>query len=152
MQSKETLKRLTNPPIKDGRKKPIDLGDMPEDMDLELAKVAMYSIIEEVLEKPLEEITLGDVWSLGSSGYTNIGIFDFTWKGLDELIQESGIHLNTTWGREGQNLLYLSRLRQKAQRAQQSTGVVTNYRRLTYIEKENHEKFKKIVGELKNYV
>ena len=51
MQSKETLKRLTNPPIKDGRKKPIDLGDMPEDMDLELTKVALYYIIEEILEK-----------------------------------------------------------------------------------------------------
>ena len=51
MQSKETLKRLTNPPIKDGRKKPIDLGDMPEDMDLELTKVALYDIIEEILEK-----------------------------------------------------------------------------------------------------
>ena len=51
MQSKETLNRLDNPPVTDGRKKPIDLGDMPEDMDLELTKVALYDIIESVLEK-----------------------------------------------------------------------------------------------------
>ena len=108
-----------------------------------------YVNIEEVLEKPLEEITLGDVWSLGSGGYTNIGIFDFTWKGLEDLIRESGIPLNTSWGPEGQNLLYLARLRQKAQRAQQSTGVVTDYRRLTaYIDKDKHEEFLRIVGKL----
>ena len=40
MQSKETINRLNNPPIIDGRKKPIDLRDMPEDMNKEL-KVCM---------------------------------------------------------------------------------------------------------------
>ena len=51
MQSEETLDRLNSPPITDGRKLPIDIGDMPEDMDLELTKVALYEIIEKVLEK-----------------------------------------------------------------------------------------------------
>ena len=49
MQNKETIDRLNNPPIIKN-KKPIDLGDMPEDMNLELAKVAIYDIIEEVCE------------------------------------------------------------------------------------------------------
>ena len=51
MQSKETLNRLENPPVIDGRKKPIDLRDMPEDMDVELAKAAIYDIVEEICEK-----------------------------------------------------------------------------------------------------
>lgn len=51
MQSKETIDRLTNPPIIDGRNKPIDLGDMPEDMDVELAKAAIYDIVEEICAK-----------------------------------------------------------------------------------------------------
>ena len=49
MQSKEVLNRLDNPPIIDGRDKPIDLGDMPEDMDTELIKVAINGIVEAVL-------------------------------------------------------------------------------------------------------
>ena len=51
MQDESVLDRLNNPPVIDGRKKPIDLGDMPEDMDLELAKVAIHEILEEVLSK-----------------------------------------------------------------------------------------------------
>jgi hypothetical protein len=50
MQNEETIDRLNNPPIIEN-KKPIDLGDMPDDMDLELAKVAIYDIIEEVCEE-----------------------------------------------------------------------------------------------------
>ena len=46
MQDESVLDRLNNPPVIDGRKKPIDLGDMPEDMDLELAKVAIHEILE----------------------------------------------------------------------------------------------------------
>ena len=49
MQSKEVLNRLDNPPIIDGRDKPIDLGDMPEDMNTELIKVAINGIVEAVL-------------------------------------------------------------------------------------------------------
>jgi hypothetical protein len=104
--------------------------------------------IEKVLGKSLEEITIGDVWALSASGYSGLGAFDFTQEGLAALLRDTNIPLNTTWGAGGQNLLYLARLRQKAQLSQKSTGVVTAYRRLTYIEKENHEKFKRIVGEL----
>ena len=49
MQSEEVLNRLDNPPVIDGRDKPIDLSDMPEDMDSELAKVAIFEIVEESL-------------------------------------------------------------------------------------------------------
>ena len=53
MQSKKVIdnmeSRLDNPPVIDGRDKPIDLRDMPEDMDLELAKVAIIEIVEETL-------------------------------------------------------------------------------------------------------
>tara|TARA_R100000458_G_C8199631_1_gene190585 strand:- start:282 stop:665 length:384 start_codon:yes stop_codon:yes gene_type:complete len=49
MQSEEVIARLENPPVIKN-KKPIDLGDMPEDMDLELVKVAIFEIVESVLE------------------------------------------------------------------------------------------------------
>ena len=49
MQSKDVIDRLNDPPIVDGRNKPIDLGDMPEDMDTELVKVAIHGIVEAVL-------------------------------------------------------------------------------------------------------
>ncbi len=51
MQSKEILDRLDNPPIIDGRKKPIDLGDMEDDMNREMARAAIYDIVEETLKK-----------------------------------------------------------------------------------------------------
>ena len=49
MQSKEVLNRLENPTVIDGRDKPIDLGDMPDDMDTELVKVAIHGIVKAVL-------------------------------------------------------------------------------------------------------
>lgn len=49
MQNKEVIDRLNNPPVTDGRKKPIDLSDMPEDMDIELIKAAVYGMVESVL-------------------------------------------------------------------------------------------------------
>tara|TARA_R110002020_G_scaffold166815_2_gene354953 strand:- start:846 stop:1178 length:333 start_codon:yes stop_codon:yes gene_type:complete len=49
MQNKEVMNRLNNPPVTDGRKKPIDLNDMPEDMDIELIKAAVYGMVEAVL-------------------------------------------------------------------------------------------------------
>jgi len=48
MQSEKVIDRLSNPPVIKN-KKPIDLGDMPEDMDLELVKVAIFEIVESVL-------------------------------------------------------------------------------------------------------
>ena len=49
MQNKEVMDRLNNPPTTDGRKKPIDLADMPQDMDIELIKAAVYGMVEAVL-------------------------------------------------------------------------------------------------------
>ena len=48
MQNEKVIDRLSNPPVIKN-KKPIDLGDMPEDMDLELVKVAIFEIVESVL-------------------------------------------------------------------------------------------------------
>ena len=48
MQNEKVIDRLSNPPVIEN-KKPIDLGDMPEDMDLELVKVAIFGIVESVL-------------------------------------------------------------------------------------------------------
>ena len=48
MQNEKVIDRLSNPPVIKN-KKPIDLGDMPEDMDLELVKVAIFGIVESVL-------------------------------------------------------------------------------------------------------
>ena len=45
------IDRLDNPPVIDGRNKSIDLGDMPKDMNKELAKAAIYDIVEEICEK-----------------------------------------------------------------------------------------------------
>ena len=71
MQDKETIEKMTeyiqstpeyklgesikemykDTPVIDGRDKPIDLGDMPEDMNIELTKVAIFEIVELVLQK-----------------------------------------------------------------------------------------------------
>tara|TARA_R100000501_G_C2511652_1_gene42955 strand:- start:11 stop:445 length:435 start_codon:yes stop_codon:yes gene_type:complete len=42
---------IENIPTVDSRKKPIDLNDMPEDMNTEIVKIALLEIIEAVLEK-----------------------------------------------------------------------------------------------------
>ena len=86
MKSENVLDRLDNPPIIDGRDKPIDLGDMPEDMDLELAKAAIYDIIEEVCEKYKE----GDLRSKTFRHNLGIAIFrmikneGFVYKVIDK--------------------------------------------------------------------
>ena len=72
MQSEEVLNRLESPPIIDGRDKPIDLGDMPKDMDKELAKAAIYDIVEEICEKYKE----GDLRSKTFRHNLGIAIFN----------------------------------------------------------------------------
>jgi hypothetical protein len=72
MQNEETIDRLNNPPfIKNN--KPIDLSDMPEDMDLELVKVAIFGIVESVLisyqDKDIHKNTVrhniaNEIWKL----------------------------------------------------------------------------------------
>ena len=50
MHEEKVIDRLDNPPVIQNTKQ-IDLGDMPEDMDVELAKVAIFEIVEETLSK-----------------------------------------------------------------------------------------------------
>ena len=50
MHEEKVIDRLENPPVIKNTKQ-IDLGDMPEDMDVELAKVAIFEIVEETLSK-----------------------------------------------------------------------------------------------------
>ena len=50
MHKEKVIDRLDNPPVIQNTKQ-IDLGDMPEDMDVELAKVAIFEIVEETLSK-----------------------------------------------------------------------------------------------------
>ena len=50
MHEEKVIDRLENPPVIKNTKQ-IDLGDMPEDMDLALAKVAIFEIVEETLSK-----------------------------------------------------------------------------------------------------
>ena len=109
-----------------------------------------YESIEDVLEKPLNEITVNDIVNLirGNSDYTNIGAFDLTAGGLMDLIVDSGIPLDTIWDKDGQDFLYLARLRQKSQRANQKSGVLADYRRLVNIDKTLHEQFRTIAGDL----
>jgi len=86
MQSKETIDRLTNPPIIDGRNKPIDLGDMPEDMDVELAKAAIYDIVEEICA----EYQYGDLksktfrYNLGVAIFRKIKNEGFVYRLIDK--------------------------------------------------------------------
>ena len=109
-----------------------------------------YESIEDVLEKPLKEITVADIVGLiaNNAGYTNIGAFDLTTGGVLELIEDSSIPLDTIWDKDGQDFLYLARLRQKAEKANKNSGVSANYRRLVTIDKNLHEQFKAIAGDL----
>ena len=50
MHEEKVIDRLDNPPVIQNTTQ-IDLGDMPEDMDVELAKVAIFEIVEETLSK-----------------------------------------------------------------------------------------------------
>ena len=50
MHKEKVIDRLDNPPVIQNTKQ-IDLGDMPEDMDVELAIVAIFEIVEETLSK-----------------------------------------------------------------------------------------------------
>ena len=50
MQNEKTIDRLNNPPVIEN-KKPIDLGDMPENMHLALTKAAIFEIVEKALNR-----------------------------------------------------------------------------------------------------
>ena len=50
MREEKAIERLNNPPVIQNTKQ-IDLRDMPEDMDAELGKAAIFEIVEEALSK-----------------------------------------------------------------------------------------------------
>ena len=93
---KKVIDRLDNPPIIKN-KKPIDLGDMPEDMDLALAKVTIFEIVEEVsevlasvkkkdtgtTEHPYDksgQSTTTDVYFNFKSGFISVSCYDWSTK------------------------------------------------------------------------
>ena len=108
------------------------------------------SNIEEVIGKPIDEITIGDVVSL--EGYSGFGIFDLSSTALNELLNEASVPLNTPFNEAGQKFLYLARIRQKAQKANQNSGVLTDYRRLVYINEDLHEEFRQIAPDLPEWL
>jgi len=107
-----------------------------------------YSNIEEAAGKPMEAITIGDVVNLIGNDYTGFGIFEIPSYDLIDIIQNNGISLDMIFDEDGQDFLYLAALRNKAQKAQKYTGVVTEYRRLVNIDKDLHDKFNELAGDL----
>ena len=108
----------------------------------------IYENIENVLNKSLDEITLGDVYYLSEQGYTNLGMYDMTASGFRDIVDKTGMPLDVPWNQAGQDLFYLARLKQKSQNLQKNTGVVTEYRRLVNIEPDLHNRFKELAGDL----
>ena len=107
-----------------------------------------YTNIEEVTQKPMKSITMGDVVSLIANGYTGFGIYEIPSYDLMDILNTNGIPMDMVFDEDGQNFLYLAALRHKAQKAQRNTGIVTDYRRLVNIDKDLHDKFNELAGDL----
>ena len=106
-----------------------------------------YSNIEEVVGKPLAEITHSDVLSLIQEGYQNIGNFDLTPRGYMQILADNGINLNAPWDEDTQDAFFLHKLRSTAQRNQRFSTLY-NYTRLVNLPPEDIEEFTQIAGEL----
>ena len=106
-----------------------------------------YSNIEEVVGKPLAEITHSDVLSLIQDGYQNIGNFDLTPRGYMQILADNGINLNAPWDEDTQDAFFLHKLRSTAQRNQRFSTLY-NYTRLVNLPPEDIEEFTQIAGEL----
>ena len=107
-----------------------------------------YVNLEEVTQKPMEAITMGDVVNLIAGKYTGFGIYEIPSYDLIDILQTNGIPMDMIFDEDGQNFLYLAALRHKAQKAQRNTGIVTDYRRLVNIDKDLHDKFNELAGDL----
>ena len=107
-----------------------------------------YTSIEEVTEKPMEAITMGDVVNLIANGYTGFGVYEIPSYNLMDILNTNGIPMDMVFDEDGQDFLYLAALRHKAQKAQRNTGIVTDYRRLVNIDKDLHDKFNELAGDL----
>ena len=100
-----------------------------------------YKNIEEVLGKSLAELTMGDIYNLALGVYTNIGIYDITPQGFVDLIESGELPLDASFDTKDQDLIYLARLRQKANSAKKYSGVDQRYRRLVTLRKEDKDRF-----------
>ena len=110
------------------------------------------SSLEEVLGKPIDEITMDDISNLALQDYSGFGIFDLSGMAIQELLTEANVPLDMPFNEAGQKFLYLARIRQKAQRANQNSGVLTDYRRLVYINEDLHEQFRQIAPDLPEWL
>ena len=107
-----------------------------------------YVSLEEVTQKPMEAITMGDVVNLIAGEYTGFGIYEIPSYDLIDILQTNGVPMDMIFDEDGQDFLYLAALRHKAQKAQNNTGIVTDYRRLVNIDKDLHNKFNELAGDL----
>ena len=107
-----------------------------------------YVSLEEVTQKPMEAITMGDVVNLIAGEYTGFGIYEIPSYDLIDILQTNGVPMDMIFDEDGQDFLYLAALRHKAQKAQRNTGIVTDYRRLVNIDKDLHDKFNELAGDL----
>ena len=108
--------------------------------------------LEEVTGKPIDEITMGDISDLALQDYSGFGIFDLSGMAIQELLTEANVPYDMPFNEAGQKFLYLARIRQKAQRANQNSGVLTDYRRLVYINENLHEEFRQIAPDLPEWL
>ena len=106
-----------------------------------------YVNIEDVVGKPITEITHSDVLSLIQEGYQNIGNFDLTPRGYMQILADNGINLNAPWDEDTQDAFFLHKLRSTAQRNQRFSTLY-NYTRLVNLPPEDIEEFTQIAGEL----
>jgi len=107
-----------------------------------------YTNIEEVVGKPMEAVTMQDVVNLVADDYTGFGIYEIPSYDLRDILQTNGIPMDMVFDEDGQDFLYLAALRHKAQKAQRNTGIITDYRRLVNIDKDLHDKFNELAGDL----
>ena len=104
------------------------------------------------LDKPLTEHSIAEVITLINEGYTDFGMFGITSAGLQSVIRESPISLSDTFDGATQDLLILTRLRQKARQAQKYSTLTDQYRRLVNINPADEKQFLEVVGELPPYL
>ena len=111
-----------------------------------------YVNIEDILGKPLNEVVAGDVLQLINEGYTNIGRYDITPEAYMSIFLTNGLTGDIPFDEKGQDLVVLSRLRQKAQAANSYAVLNSRYRRLVNIPEEDHQRFLETVGELPTWL
>ena len=111
-----------------------------------------YVNIEDILGKPLNEVVAGDVLQLINEGYTNIGRYDITPEAYMSIFLSNGLTGDIPFDEKGQDLVVLSRLRQKAQAANSYAVLNSRYRRLVNIPEEDHQRFLETVGELPTWL